>query len=194
MFLHTFSRTRKYAKSPRGTFRRFPGPLPRPKGDSAQADSANKVFCLIPLVESPLHNYLPSSTLYFSCGDARLVGYIGEVALIAGAINSNLPVAVPGRNRACQSRLVSCRPLPLAQVAPSATGGAPIAPPYAAFFGYFLGGARKYRPRQGPEVGQADALGPSGMPVPTAAHSSSRRRPFGRSLAAPTSINVGGCL
>ena len=40
-----------------------------------------------------------------------------------------LPVAVPGRSIACLSRLAPCRPLPLALVAVSATGGAPIAPP-----------------------------------------------------------------
>ncbi len=51
-----------------------------------------------------------------SFGVARLEGCIGEVALIAGAINSN--------------------------------------PPLCRFFGYFLGGARKYRPRQG----EAEAL------------------------------------
>ena len=39
-----------------------------------------------------------------------------------------LTVAVPGRSGACQSKLASCRPLPLAQVAPPAPGGAPIAP------------------------------------------------------------------
>ena len=35
---------------------------------------------------------LASSTLYFSTGDACLEGYIGEVALIAGAINSTPPL------------------------------------------------------------------------------------------------------
>ena len=39
------------------------------------------------------------------------------------------PVAVPGRCFARRSGLASRRPLPLAQVAPPATGGAPIAPP-----------------------------------------------------------------
>ena len=39
------------------------------------------------------------------------------------------PVAVPGRCGVRQSGLASRRPLPLAQVASSATGGAPIAPP-----------------------------------------------------------------
>ena len=51
---HTFSLARKYAKSPRGTFRRFPGPLPRPKGESARADSANKLFLPLPPYGIPL--------------------------------------------------------------------------------------------------------------------------------------------
>ena len=38
------------------------------------------------------------------------------------------PVAVPCENFAWRSRLVFCRPLPLVQVAPSATGGAPFTP------------------------------------------------------------------
>ena len=38
------------------------------------------------------------------------------------------PVAVPCENFAPQSGLVFCRPLPLALIASSATGGAPIAP------------------------------------------------------------------
>ncbi len=38
------------------------------------------------------------------------------------------PVAVPCENFARRSRLVFCRPLPLVQVAPSATGGAPFTP------------------------------------------------------------------
>ena len=38
------------------------------------------------------------------------------------------PVAVPGVSIACQVRLASCRPLPLALLASSATGGARIAP------------------------------------------------------------------
>ena len=47
------------------------------------------------------------------------------------------PVAVPGRNFACRSRLVSCRPLPLAHFACSATGGARFAPHRTVFFSPF---------------------------------------------------------
>ncbi len=39
------------------------------------------------------------------------------------------PVAVPGVSCARRSGLAPCRPLPLAQVAVSASGGAPLAPP-----------------------------------------------------------------
>ena len=39
------------------------------------------------------------------------------------------PVGVPGRSFACQSRLVSRRPLPLAPLPPPATGGGRVAPP-----------------------------------------------------------------
>ena len=43
--------------------------------------------------------------------------------------DSNLrPVAVPGSAIAHRSALGTRRPLPLAQVAPPATGGAPLAP------------------------------------------------------------------
>ena len=46
----------------------------------------------------------------------------------AGRAANESPVAVPGRSCACHSRLASCRPLPLAQVASPAPGGAPVAP------------------------------------------------------------------
>ena len=54
------------------------------------------------------------------------------------------PVAVPGE---CPRRLcafVPRRPLPLAQVAFPAPGGAPIAPPLSRFFGDFLAETRKF--------------------------------------------------
>ena len=60
----------------------------------------------------------------FRCG----VGYIGEGGdhCAGGAVT--IPVAVPGALLAANG-CVAHRPLPLAQVALSATGGAPIAPP-----------------------------------------------------------------
>ena len=104
---HTFSPARKYAKSRRGTFRMFPGLLRRPKR-KAQKDLFVLCVCVL------------------SCCGAR---------------------QLPCRRRGC----VICRPLPLrlaksrppggcslawrlrahiALVALSATGSAPIAPPF----------------------------------------------------------------
>ena len=48
-------------------------------------------------------------------------------AIISGQL-CRCPVAVPGRNFACQSRLVPCRPRPLAPLASSVPGGARVAP------------------------------------------------------------------
>ena len=48
---------------------------------------------------------------------------------------NELLLRCPAENIACQNRLVSCRPRLLAQVAPPATGGAPIAPSSASPFG-----------------------------------------------------------
>ena len=71
------------------------------------------------------HPKISSSPLQrFRCG----VGYIGEGGdhCAGGAVT--IPVAVPGALLAANG-CVAHRPRPLAQVASSATGGAPIAPP-----------------------------------------------------------------
>ena len=60
------------------------------------------------------------------------------------------PVAVPGRNFACRSRLVSCRPLPLAHLALSAPRGARFAPHRTVFFSPFrLPSSPKYHIKTG---------------------------------------------
>ena len=56
-----------------------------------------------------------------------ILGRIRNTSSTAQA-RSPVPVAVPGTLVGANAFLV-CRPLPLAQVASSATGGAPIAPP-----------------------------------------------------------------
>ena len=82
------------------------------------------------------------------CGE----GYIGEGGSLCAGDDDTFTVAVPGSRFASQSRLASCRPLPLAQVAPSATGGAPIAS-LCRFFAFFLAETRKEGRRQAPAVG-----------------------------------------
>ena len=75
-----------------------------------------------------------------------------------------IPVVVPGIFVGANAFLI-CRPLPLAQVAVSATGGAPIAPPLLClFFGDFLAGARKLPRREGTHI-SSTALGKSNRTI-----------------------------
>ena len=64
------------------------------------------------------------SVLFYGCG-----GRTRSLYCRMFFIGSAARFAVPGRNFAWQSRLVSCRPLHCARVAPPAPGGAPLAYP-----------------------------------------------------------------